>query len=225
MNQLGQDLEQLLKRTEEMGRLTQSMVNRSIDAIASADVDAFGPVFEAEERMDQYQLDIDEEVVRILTAFSPVSAELRRLLSVSRIAAELERIGDQATNLCENLRLMTTKSDASPIRDVVTMGERVKEMVRDCLQAFYTRDTEKAMSTISNDDLVDALNDQIVQQLLQDENVRKNIIDARDTAHSLSQILIASSLERIADQATNICEDVVYMVKGSDIRHSTNSPN
>lgn len=202
-----------------MGELTQSMLILAIDAVAVADVSSFDPVFEAEERLDQIQLEIDEDAIQVIAAYSPVAADLRILLSVSRIAAELERIADQATNLCENLRLMTMKTDSGPIADVVKMGENVKSMVAGALRAFEQRDTQQAMTTIAADDLVDAQNDQIVKRLLQDDNVREMIIDARDTAHSLSQILIASSLERIADQATNICEEVVYMVKGSDIRH------
>jgi phosphate transport system protein len=219
MNQLEQELDRLRSRVVQMGELTQSMLILAIDAVAVADVSSFDPVFEAEERLDQIQLEIDEDAIQVIAAYSPVAADLRILLSVSRIAAELERIADQATNLCENLRLMTMKTDSGPIADVVKMGENVKSMVAGALRAFEQRDTQQAMTTIAADDLVDAQNDQIVKRLLQDDNVREMIIDARDTAHSLSQILIASSLERIADQATNICEEVVYMVKGSDIRH------
>lgn len=219
MKQLEQELESLRGRVIEMGSLTESMVVQSVDAIVKANADVIGPVFEAEERLDQLQVEIDREAIRIMTIYSPVAGDLRLVLSVSRITAELERIGDHATNLCESLQLMTSQTTARPIAEVKSMGGYVKEMVRDAMTAFGQRDTKRAMATIACDDMVDALNDQIVKQLLKDDVVREAIVDQRDIADSLSQILIASSLERIADQATNICEEVVYSVEGSDIRH------
>lgn len=222
MKQLEQELEDLRSRVIEMGSLTESMVAQAIDAVAKANVNVIGPVFEAEKRLDQLQIEIDQEAIRIMTVYSPVASDLRLVLSVSRITAELERIGDHATNMCESLQLMTSRTNARPMAEVVKMGGFVKEMVRDSLTAFGQRDSKKAMSTIACDDMVDALNDQIVKELLQDEVVREVIESKRDIAGSLSQILIASSLERIADQATNISEEVVYMVKGSDIRHTAN---
>ncbi len=220
MKQLEQELESLRSRVVEMGSLTESMVIQAIDAIAKADATAIDPVFEAEKALDIMQLEIDQEAIRIMTIYSPVASDLRLVLSVSRITAELERIGDHATNMCESLQLMTTRTDARPIAEIVKMGNIVKDMIRDALRAFAQRDPKRAMSTIACDDLVDALNDQIVKELLQDDVVREVIVGQRNIAGALSQILIASSLERIADQATNISEEVVYMVKGSDIRHA-----
>ena len=221
MKQLEQELEALRSRVIEMGSLTESMVVQAIDAVAKANIHVIGPVFEAEERLDQLQVEIDGEAIRIMTVYSPVAGDLRLVLSVSRITAELERIGDHATNMCESLQLMTSQSNARPLAELVKMGGFVKEMVRDALTAFGQRDSKKAMATIASDNMVDALNDQIVKELLQDEVVRDVVEAKRDIAGSLSQILIASSLERIGDQATNISEEVVYMVDGSDIRHAT----
>ena len=221
MSQLEDQLESLSSSVVEMGSLTVSMLCQAIDAVEKADVDATQPVFEAEKALDQLQLEIDKEAIRIMTVFSPVAGDLRLVLSVSRITAELERIGDHATNLCECLQLMTSRTDARPILEVIKMGGIVKEMVRNSLAAFGRKDSSLALLTIANDDMVDALNDLIVKKLLQDDIVREVIIAQKNIAGSLAQILIASSLERIADQATNICEEVVYMVKGSDIRHTT----
>lgn len=221
MRQLEQGLESLRSSVIEMGSLTVSMLCQAIDAVEKADVDATQSVFEAEKDLDQLQIEVDKEAIRIMTVYSPVAGDLRLVLSVSRITAELERIGDHATNLCECLHLMTSRVDVRPIPEVIKMGGIVKEMVRDALNAFGRKDSELALLTIANDDMVDALNDLIVKKLLQDDIVREVIIAQKNIAGSLSQILIASSLERIADQATNICEEVVYMVKGSDIRHTT----
>ncbi len=220
MKQLEQELETLRMRVVEMGKLTESMVWQAIDAVAKVDTDAIEPVLTSEDEVDRMQLEIDQEAIRVMTIYSPVAGDLRFVLSVSRITAELERIGDCATNICESLQLMTTHTEARPISEIIKMGDVVKKMVCDAMRAFSHGDEKRAMSTIACDDLVDALNDQIVKGILQDDVVREAIEGQRNISGDLSQILIASALERIADQATNISEEVVYMVKGSDIRHS-----
>ncbi len=220
MKQFEQELETLRSRVIKMGSLTESMVIQAVDAVAKANLDLIEPVYTSEKQLDQLQVEIDQEAVRVLTVYSPVASDLRFVLSVSRMTAELERIGDHAVNMCESLQLMTSRTGVRPLPEVVKMGNHVKDMVRDAMDAFVHSDLKKAMSTIAFDDMVDALNDQIVKELLQDDVVREVIESKRDIADSLAQILIASSLERIADQATNISEEVVYLVKGADIRHA-----
>jgi phosphate transport system protein len=165
------------------------------------------------------QLEIDQEAIRLMTVYGPVAADLRFLWMVSRINSELERIGDQAVNICEDLQLMASKTDAAPPEDIHRMASIVEAMVNDSLRAFFDQDVRKAHQTLASDDLVDAINDQIISELLSQQAVRNALDDPSIIGGSLALILLARSLERIADLATNICEEVVYLVKGADIRH------
>ena len=220
MKKLQSELDELRRRVIDMGNLTESMVNRAVAAISGGSTDeAIRTVIAAEEKLDQMQLDIDKEAIRLLTVYSPVAGDLRFVLSVSRINTELERIGDHAINMCENLQLMAFRTDATLMPEIQKMAKIVCQMFRDSLNAFVQNDNRKAQSTIAHDDLVDALNDQILEELLSDEVVRQAITGPTDMAGALGQLLVARSLERIADQSTNISEEVVYMVKGDDIRH------
>ena len=220
MKKLEEDFASLRRLVIEMGNLTEEMVVNAIKAIDAGERDELIAVVMSDEyRLDQMQLEIDKEAIRLLTVYSPVAGDLRFVMSVSRITAELERIGDHATNMCESIQLMASKALMEVEPEVRQMGAIVNDMVSDALNAFLHNDHRRARSTIAKDDLVDTINDQIVKELLSDELVKEVLAGKRDIAGALSQMLIARSLERIADQATNISEEVVYMVKGDDIRH------
>jgi phosphate transport system protein len=177
-------------------------------------------VLTCEEQLDQMQIEVDREAIRLLTVYGPVATDLRFVLMVARINSELERVGDQAVNMCEDLQLMASKTNAAPLPEILKMSKLVAGMVRDAMAAFIQEDVRKAEEVLATDDVVDALNDQIVRELLSDQVVRDAIAEPKpDITDSLALILISRSLERIADQATNICEEVIYMIKGADIRH------
>lgn len=220
MKRLENELEDLRTMVSQMGSLTEKMVFRVADEIRGVGQgDIYDEVIRHEEQLDNMQLEVDREAVRILTVYAPVASDLRFVLSVTRVSAELERIGDQAKNICGNLELMRTKGIATAIPQVRKMAEEVCEMVQNAMDAFVKNDSRKARATISCDDLVDALNDQVMEELLNDDVVRRGIEEPLDMAGTMAQILLSRSLERVGDQATNICEEVVYMVKGDDIRH------
>ena len=220
MKKLEHDLEELQNQVIAMGNLTESMINAAIAVLIDYSEERVATIIENESILDQKQLDIDQEAIRILTVYSPVAADLRLVLSVNRITAELERIGDHAVNLCENIQLMMSKTDSRPLTELKNMSNVVCGMISDALDSFSQQNSRKAKETIAKDDLVDALNDQIIETLLSDEVVKKALVGPTDIAGNMAQILLARSLERIADQCTNICEEVVYMVKGTDIRHA-----
>lgn len=220
MKKMERDLSGLRQQLVDMGNLTERMVLQAVDAILeSGPEETIERIMEEEKRLDQLQLDIDKEAIRLLTLYSPVAGDLRLIMSVSRITAELERIGDHAVNMCESLQLMLAEREIQLLPEVEKMASVVKVMVSDALNSFVQSDIRKARATIASDNMVDALNDQIVGELLSVEVVRQILKGPTDLANALAQLLIARSLERIADQATNISEEVVYMVKGDDIRH------
>ena len=214
MKQFQQELTALKQRVVDMGNLAASMVAGASDALIKAERTRIQEVLASEPTLDRFQVEIDREAIRLMTIYAPVAKDLRFLLMIARINSELERIGDQAVNNCEYLELLT--SPQSGLDDLSTMSAIVLGMVHDALRAFQDEDTQKAQAVMRLDDRVDALNAQIFRELLEHPAA-----DADSRARSMSLILVARSLERVADHATNICEEVFYLVEGADIRHQT----
>ena len=213
MKKFEQELENLKRRVVEMGHTTEEMVALSTSALVDRDQTAIERVLAHEATLDRFQLEIDGEAVRLITIYTPIARDLRFLLMVARINAELERIGDQAVNNCEYVQTLST-SPPGPLSDITQMSEITRGMVHDALEAFNQEDTEKARTVLKNDDDVDRLYNETFSDLLADTSN-----DADRLSRSMNLILVARSLERIADHATNICEEVIYMVDSEDIRH------
>ena len=219
MKKFDRELTALQRRLVEMANLTESMVALATRKLREPARNGFGEVLKCEELLDQLQLDIDREAIRLLTVYSPVATDLRCILTVSHVNTQLERIGDQALNLCEYLQLIASKGNGTPVPKLRDMARLVSDMIHNAMAAYFEQDADKAKTTLGHDDLVDAMKDQLTQELLSDDVAREVIAGSRDIADAMGQILIARSLERIADHATNICEEVFYMVRGDDIRH------
>jgi phosphate transport system protein len=217
MKQFEHELTALKQRVLDMGALAASMVAGASDALIKAERSRIQEVLASEPRLDRFQIEIDREAIRLITIYTPVAKDLRVLLMIARINSELERIGDQAVNNCEYVEVLTQPQ--LPIADLSTMSTTVLGMVRDALQAFREEDTERAQAVMNLDDQVDALNEQIFRQLLEHPAA-----DAQSRARDMTLILVARSLERVADHATNICEEVFYLVQGADIRHRELNP-
>jgi len=221
MKKFAKELTALQDQLFEMGHLAESMVAMATSQLLSKSAgDVFDAVMGRERRLDKMQLDIDHEAVRMLTVYGPVATDLRYLLTVMHVNSALERMGDQAVNLCEDLQLLTARPDAVPKPVLGQMARIVNEMVRGALDAVVGKNARIAEHVMTRDDLVDSMNDQVVRELLSDEVVREVLRGPKDIAGALAQILVARSMERIGDQAVNICEDVIYMVKGADVRHA-----
>jgi phosphate transport system protein len=216
MKKFEQELETLRHKVMEMGEVTESMVAWSTAAIVDRDPEMAKRVLAAEPRLDQFQIEIDSEAIRLITVYSPIAKDLRFLLMVTRINSELERIGDQALNNCEHAQQLTTDVPAHPLRDISRMSDITRRMLREALQAFHEEDTQKAKDVLDADDEVDQLNAQTFRDLLRDKGTDPDAIN-----QCMTLILVARSIERIADHATNICEEVIYLVKGEDVRHQT----
>ena len=212
MKQFQQELTELKQRVLDMGALAESMVAGASHALITAERDGIQQVLANEPALDRFQIEIDREAIRLITIYAPVAKDLRFLLMIARINSELERIGDQAVDNCEYVKLLTGPRPSHD--DLSKMSEIVLGMVHDALQAFQEEDTQQARAVLGLDDRVDALNARIFRDLLEHPAA-----DAGSRARSMGLILVARSLERIADHATNICEEVFYLVEGADIRH------
>lgn len=197
-----------------MGDLAQSMIRLSMGALVDRNASLIERVLTSEERLDNYQIEIDNEAVRLMALQSPVAQDLRFILMVARINTELERIGDLCVNLCESTQLLLTEPPLKPLVDLPKMAATAERMVQESLQSLLDGSTDRALQVIKADDEVDALNDQIFRELL-----TYMLSNPVHITRALALILMARNLERIADHATNIAEEVVYLVKGEDIRH------
>src|SRR6476646_9848424 len=216
MKKFDQDLAALGARVMQMGTLAQQMV--SMARLAMTELNTMYPrVLKAEDQLDKMQLEIDHEAVRLLIVYGPVAGDLRYVLSVSHVNAALERIGDQAVGLCHSLDSAHQQPDPALLPTLLAMGERAEVMVKDAMLAFFKRDAQMARSIMSRDDSLDDLNDQVLSRTLTDDE--KAAGERKNVASAVAQILMARVWERIGDQATNICEEVIYIVQGEDVRH------
>ena len=207
------ELDSLKSRLLEMGEVAERMVARASEALVQRDRKIVADVLAAEETLDRFQVEIDGEAVRLITVYTPTAKDLRFLLMVVRINTELERIGDQAVSIALRARSLISQPLLKPLIDIPRMTAIVQEMVRYSLDAFVGRDPELARNVIDRDDEVDGLRDQIFRELL-----TYMMGDPTTIPRAIDLILVSRNLERVADHATNIAEDVIYIVRGEDVR-------
>lgn len=217
MKTLENEMSQVTQTLVEMGLVAEGMLTDANNCIKDATNEVmYTKVVDDEERLGLMQIEVEQEVVRLLSIFDPMPGDLRLLLTASWIATELERIGDQVVNMCESLRLMAAKSEAVPLPRLIKLSEVVAGMVQDGNTALVENDASLARSVLVRDELVDALNSQIVHELLSDEVLCGARNNPDEIAAALAHVLIARSLQRIADKSTNISEKVIYRVNGHE---------
>ena len=209
-----QELAALRKDVLLMGETAEAMIHDSMRALVDRQEELIQGVERREDELDKMQVAIDDHVVRLIVTYAPVAQDLRFLLMVARINTELERVGDQAIEICQNVRLLLGVPPLKPLVDLPKMANMAEHMLHGGLKAFSEGSPDQALEIMREDDQVDALNDQLFRELL-----TYMMSDARNIPRALALILTARSVERIADHSVNICEEVVYLVKGQDIRH------
>ncbi len=216
MTRLEYELSDLKQRALDMGTMAESMVDAAARAIAGPDMHAVGDVLGLEPKLDDLQLAIDRETIRLITVYSPAARDLRFLMMLVRITSDIERTGDQAVDICEYLRLLPAPAPAAePLSDLTRMSELSLRMFRDALNAFRHEDAGGAAASLQLDSEVDALEARIVRGALRPAASESEI------ARRSAGMLVARALERVADHAKNICEEVFYVVEGEDIRQAT----
>jgi phosphate transport system protein len=209
-----QDLEELKQRLLWMAGLAEKSVHQAVQALFEKSEDLARKVLEEEATINEMQIEIDDRVLRLLALQQPMAVDLRFILSISRINNDLERIGDQAVNIAQSALRVLRHPQVKPYVDLPRMSALAEGMVRDSLNALVQRDAELARSVLVRDDEVDRLRDQIFRELLTYMMENSAVIFP-----AFELILVAKNLERIGDHATNIAEDVIYMVAGRDVRH------
>ena len=212
--QFDADLTRLKEKLLHMGAIAEKMIHALNAALLDHATHHLTGIYEQEEELDRLQSEIDEETVRLIAVYTPVASGLRMLLMVTRINAEIERIGDKIVDIGHIIENYLQEKHPKKYVDFAHITDVTEQMLRDALNAFVNRSQSEAMAVIGADDEVDQLTDQIVRVLF------THILDEpQNIGHMLGLMLAAQALERIADHAVNIAEDVVYMVKGKDIRH------
>ena len=208
------DLEELKERLLWMAGLAERAVHQAVQAVFQKDEALATRVLDEEKAINEMQIEIDDRVMQLVALQQPMAVDLRFILSASRINNDLERIGDQAVNIAQSALRILRHPQVKPYVDLPRMSELAEGMVRDSLNALVNRDAELAKSVLIRDDQVDNLRDQIFRELLTYMMENSAVIYP-----AFELVLITKNLERIGDHATNIAEDVIYMVAGRDVRH------
>lgn len=208
------DLEALKHRLLHMGSLVEDLSNKALVALMERRVELARAVLEGDAAVNALQIEIDDRCLKMLALQQPMATDLRLITSAMKMGADLERIGDQAVNIAETaLRLLETPP-LKPVIDIAEMADIAQKMTRDALDSFVRRDSALAREVLERDDRVDHLKDRVFRVLL-----THMMADPGTIERALGLILISRNIERIADHATNIAEDVIFLVEGRDVRH------
>lgn len=208
------DLEQLKERLLQMAGLAEHAVHQAVQSVFQKSEALANRVLAEEAGINELQIEIDDRVMQLVALQAPMAVDLRFIFSASRINSDLERIGDQAVNIAQSSLRILRHPQVKPYVDLPRMSELAEGMVRDSLNSLVRGDAELAKSVLTRDDEVDHLRDQIFRELLTYMMENSAVVFP-----AFELILITKNLERIGDHATNIAEDVIYMVVGRDVRH------
>ena len=209
-----EELKELKGKLLQMASLAEESIARSVKALVERDKKLAEEVIDSDEAINLLEIEIDEISLRLLALRQPIATDLRFITSALKIITDLERIGDLSVNIAQRALDLMEQPLLKPLIDIPRMAQLAQKMVKDSLDAFVNRDAELARDVCRRDDEVDQLNHQIFRELL-----TYMIQDTKAISRSVDLILVGRHLERIADHATNIGEDVVYLVKGKTIKH------
>jgi phosphate transport system protein len=209
-----EDLSLLKEKLLFMASLAESMIYKAVKSLTERDDSLFKEVNEAEVKVNHLQIEIDDLCLKLLALRQPMATDLRFITSAMKINSELERIADMAVNITQRATVLIKQPQFKPYIDIPRMADLAQRMVKDSLDSFIKQDVDLARSVLARDDQIDALKNQIFRELL-----TFMISDNSSIPRALELILVSRHLERIGDHATNIAEDVIYLVQGKDIRH------
>jgi phosphate transport system protein len=209
-----QELEALKDRLLELAGLAQTALDRCIAAFWNRNPDLAHQVINGDRAINDLEVAIDGECIRLVALYQPVAIDLRVIMAVDHIIAEIERIGDQAVNVAEEALNLAGRPPQPLHPEILTMARKVQEMVARSLESFIQRDVQSARQVCLADEEVDGLDRSITQELLENMAAHQEVVPLGQC-----QINIVRNLERVGDHATNIAEQAVYMVEGENIRH------
>ena len=214
-----EELEALQGRLLEMGGLAEERVRAAVQGLVARDPVMMDKVLAGDEPINQLHIELDGRCFRLLALHQPMATDLRAIVAAVKINTDLERVGDLAVNIAEAGKRYLTHAPVKALIDIPHMGEIAQAMLRDALDAYVKRDTDLARRVLNEDDRLDGLKTQVFRDLL------THMLHDRSTVEpALDLILVSRHLERIGDHATNIAEDVIFMVSALDVRHHGTAP-
>lgn len=215
-----EELEALQARLLEMGGLAEESVRASIQGLVSRDTALIEKVAGGDEPINQMHIEIDNRCFRLLALYQPMATHLRAIVAAVKINTDLERVGDLAVNIAQAAKRYAMHPPVKQLIDIPKMGDIAQAMLRDALDAFVKRDTALAHNVLNEDDRLDGLKTQVFRELLTHMLQHPAIVEP-----AIDLILISRHLERIGDHATNVAEDVIFMVSALDVRHHQPAPS
>ena len=209
-----EELESLQERLLAMGGLAEERVRQAVGSLSSRDPSLVEHVLMGDEPINDLHIEVDDRCFKLLALHQPMAADLRTIVAAVKINTDLERVGDLAVNIAEAAKRYLQHPPVKPLIDIPRMADIAQAMLRDALDAFVRRDVALAEAVIAEDDRLDGLKTQIFRELL-----TYMLSDPTTIEPALDLILVSRHLERIGDHATNIAEDVIFMVSARDVRH------
>ena len=209
-----EELRLLQQRLLAMGGLAEEQMCDAVKALATRDLALADRILASDEAINALHIEIDDRCFKLLALHQPMAADLRAIVAAVKINTDLERIGDLAVNIAEATKRYVDHPPVKPLIDIPRMADIAQAMLRHALDAFIQRDLQLAQEVLSADDQLDGLKTQIFRELL-----THMLADAGTIEPALDLILISRHLERIGDHATNIAEDVIFIVSARDVRH------
>ena len=214
MRHFVEELDYLRSRLLEMSGLVEDSVHRSVLALTDKDPQQAQKVLQNEAEINRMEIEIDDLATRLLALQQPMATDLRFITAAIKINNDLERMGDLAVNIIERALSLLNEPLIKPLVDIPLMAERVQAMIRKSLDSFVKKDAELARSVLISDDEVDELCGSVYEEMI---NYMEH--DSKVVRQAVNLMFVARNLERLADHATNIAEDVLFLVEGVDVRH------
>lgn len=208
------ELEKVKRMILSLGTLVEDRVRDARAAIETMDAQIATKIIKSDYEIDEMEVEVEEECLKIIALHQPVAVDLRFLIAVIKINNDLERIGDQAVNVAQRIQVIASKDRSGFVFDYTVMADRVEKMLKMSLDALVNFDIDAAFKVVTLDDEVDRIKDE-AYRLIKDA-IREN---AAALGYLINLLLISRHLERMADHATNIAEEVVYMIEGEIVRH------
>jgi phosphate transport system protein len=208
------ELEELKEHLLKTAAMVEEAIRESVQSLVKRDPELAQKTLAGEDRINKMEIAIDEMCLKLLALRQPMAADLRFITSAMKIVTDLERMGDQAVNIAERAISLNLEPQLKPYIDIPRIAEIAQSMVKDVLDAFVNHDSKLARSVCERDDMVDGLNDQVFRELL-----TYMMSDPQTITRAVHLMIVCRCLERIADHATNIAEDVIFMIDALVIKH------
>jgi phosphate transport system protein len=209
------ELDKVKKKILTLGALVEERVQMALTATTSNDPQLAQKIIKSDHEIDEMEVEIEEECLKVMALHQPVAIDLRFLIAVIKINNELERIGDQAVNIAERVDITAKREQLDLYFDYATMGEKAQAMLKMSLDAFINLDYDTAFQVMTMDDEVDSIKHEAYDMIK--KSMREH---PEKVGFLINLLLISRHLERLADHATNIAEEVVYLIEGEIIRHA-----